>query len=85
MYCVRVIPSTEDSVFVRTVILLARNSSGTFRRTKVRLSAKKTRRKSRRQLTAGGGEGRWPRRLRDHTRLPPVALPRLPPRATRAS
>ena len=57
MYCVRATPSTEGFCVVRMVILSARNSSGTFRRTKVRLSAKKARRKSRLQLTAGGGEG----------------------------
>ena len=57
MYCVKVIPLDLAFCIVRKVILLSRSSSGTFRRTKVRLSANTARRKSRCQLTAGGGEG----------------------------
>ena len=63
---------------MRTVILSASSSSGTFTRTKVRISPNNARRESRYQLTAGGGEGGGQDSY--EFRLFPVALPRLPPK-----
>ena len=62
------------------MILSALSSSGTFRRTKVRLSPNKMRRKSRYLLAAGGGEGGGEDGYESHLVSPPLALPRLPPK-----